>query len=180
MTRAVLFVLAIALLLPAFAAQIKSVTRGGKKIDFIECEKCAMLAKWNEAGTYATINLSRLRDGNPSAAELSRREAETLEMLLQAMGMPTPTEESDVRVLELDASHVVSTRQIGNWVEVWFKNLSDSPRYFRIPMRALGMTGVLQAVDITDRAITPEFKDEVFARVPPRETKVYRLFPKTR
>ncbi len=161
MTRAALSVFAIALLLPAFAAQMRSVTRDGKKIDFIECEKCEMLAKWNEAGTYATINLSRLRDGSPSAAELSRREEETLARVLQAMAMkPTAVPEG--------------------WKEVPLANDSDEPRDFTVSLASLGLSGPVHALDMTDRAVMKDVKDALVARLPPRETKVYRLFPITR
>ncbi len=161
MTRAVLLALAIALLLPSFAAQVKSVMCDGKKIDFIECEKCEMLAKWNEAGTYATVNLSRLRDGDPSAAELSRREAETLERVLAAMAM----QNGDVP---------------NGWTEVPLVNDSDKPRDFPVQLKALGFNGTVHVLDMTDRAMLPDQKDSLVARVPPRETKVYRFSPTTK
>ncbi len=159
--RAVLSIFAVALLLPAFAAQMRSVTRDGKKIDFIECEKCEMLAKWNEDGTYATINMARLRDGNPSAAELSRREAETLERVLAAMSM---------------RKEVVPK----GWTEVPLRNDSDSPRDYAIQLKPLGLRGAVHALDMTDRAMLPDQKDALVVRVPPHETKLYMLSPTTK
>ena len=161
MTRNVLSFLGIALLLPAFAAQVKSVARDGRKIDFIECEKCEMLAKWNEPGTHATINLSRLRDGDPSAAELSRRETEMLGRVLEAMAMK-PAAVPD------------------GWREVPLANDSDEPRDFNVPLVSLGLSGPVHALDMTGRAVMRDLKDALVARVPPHETRVYRLSPTTR
>ncbi len=176
MTRAVLSIFAVALLLQAFAAQLKSVTRDGKKVDFIECERCPMLAKWSEDGTYATLNMSRLGDGNPSAAELSLREAETLERVFAAMAMKPAVESPRCTVL-CDDIHVVATNTVG---DVVIENLVDEPRDFSVPLAELGLHGPVHALDITERAVMPDVNGTLVARVLPRETKILRLSPTTR
>ncbi len=178
MTRAVLSIFAIALLLSATAAQMRSVTRGGKKVDFIECEKCEMLAKWSEDGTYATINLSRLRDGNPSAAELSRRESETLERVLAAMAM-APVKQPR-RIVRSDDMHVVATNSLPGSVELAVENKTGEVRRFSFTLAELGLPRFAHALDMTDRAMLPDVRDALVVLVPPHETKVYRLFPTTR
>ncbi len=174
--RLVLSLLAIALLLPASAAQLKSVARDGKRIDFIECEKCEMMARWSEDGTYATVNMSRLRDGNPSAAELSLREAETLERVFAAMAMKPAVESPRCTVL-CDDIHVIATNTVG---DVVIENLMDEPRDFSVPLAELGLHGPVHALDITERAVMPDVRDALVARVLPRETKMLRLSPTTR
>jgi len=188
--RALLVLAAIAASSSAVCGQMKSVTRGTMKADFVECPKCEMCARFSPDGTYATINNSRLRDGDPGQAVFEERQARMLGRVFAAMQFVASngvvacevfadawrTNGAPARVVERDAAHEALVRDAGNGVvELAVYNLSDAPRDFVVPLAALGISGPAEAVDLTERAIPPDFEDNVVAVVAPKGARIYRL-----
>ena len=66
--------------------QVLSVTRNGRTVTFVECPDCEKSMRVAKDGMSATINLCRLRDGNPDAREFARQRAEMIERAFAAMG----------------------------------------------------------------------------------------------
>ena len=62
-----------------------SVTRNGRTVTFVECPECEKPMRIAADGMSATINLCRLRDGNPDAKEFARRRDEMIERAFAAM-----------------------------------------------------------------------------------------------
>lgn len=58
---------------PVDTRQILSITRNGRTVTFVECPECEKTMRVASDGMSATINLCRLRDGNPDAKEFARR-----------------------------------------------------------------------------------------------------------
>ena len=58
---------------PIDTRQILSITRNGRTVTFVECPECEKTMRVASDGMSATINLCRLRDGNPDAKEFARR-----------------------------------------------------------------------------------------------------------
>ena len=191
MSRALLAALASAALsASAVCAQMTSCVRGTMKADFVECPKCEMCARFSPDGSYATINNSRLRDGDPGPAEFAARQSRMLERVFAAMQLVASnrvvaaegfadawrTNGAPARVVERDGLHEVLVREAGpGSVELALRNLSDEPRAFDVPLSALGMSGLAEAVDLTGRAIPPDFMDCVAATVAPADSKIYLL-----
>ncbi len=180
MIRSCVLSLVAVLALPLVAAQAKSVVRDGRRVDFIECRECDKLAKWSEDGTFATINISRLRDGDPSPVEYSRRESETVELVFAAMAMAKSPAESPRRIVRSDDVHVISTNATCGFVELAVENLVDSPRDINVELAELGICDPVRVLDMTERAVLADFRGVLAVRVPPRERKVFRLVPATR
>ena len=178
--RAIIPFLAFVLALSAESAQIKTVTRGDRKIDFVECENCEMFARWSADRTYATINLSRLREGCSSDDELSRRESEMLDRVLSAMSMPASSEETTNRVFSIDGLRGVTARLRGDMTEVTLENADGKPCEFRIPLKSLGFDVSVHVIDMIERAIPPDFDKELFVRVMPNDTKTLLLSKTTK
>lgn len=75
---ALLVVLAVAVVrrnaaTPTETSLMLSVTRNGRTVTFVECPECEKSMRVASDGMSATINLCRLRDGNPDAREFARR-----------------------------------------------------------------------------------------------------------
>ena len=70
---------------PVDTRQILSVTRNGRTVTFVECPECEKTMRVASDGKTATINLSRLRDGNPDAGEFARRRAAAIEQAFMLM-----------------------------------------------------------------------------------------------
>ena len=190
MKRVLLTLIAIATSAPAVCGQMTSVVRGAMKADFVECPKCEMCARFSPDGLYATINNARLRDGDPGPSAFEERQARMLERVIAAMQFVASnrvvasegfadawrTNGTPTRVVEKDDAHEVLVRDAETGVvELALYNLSDAPRDFVVPLAALGISGSAEAVDLTERAIPPDFKDKVVAFVAPKETRIYRL-----
>ena len=65
--------------------QILSITRNGRTVTFVECPECEKTMRVASDGMSATINLCRLRDGNPDAKEFVRRRDEAVEQAFLLM-----------------------------------------------------------------------------------------------
>ena len=190
MNRALLALVAIATSASAVCGQMTSVVRGAMKADFVECPKCEMCARFSPDGLYATINNARLRDGNPGPAAFEERQSRMLERVLAAMQYVASnrvvasegfanawrTNGTPARVVEKGDAHEALARDIGaGIVELALYNLSDAPRDFVVPLAALGISGSAEAVDLTERAIPPDFEEKVVAFVAPKDARIYRL-----
>ena len=65
--------------------QVLSVTRNGRTVTFVECPECEKSMRIASDGMSATINLCRLRDGNPDAKEFARRRDALVEQAFSLM-----------------------------------------------------------------------------------------------
>ena len=70
---------------PIDTRQILSVTRNGRTVTFVECPECEKTMRVASDGMSATINLCRLRDGNPDAKEFARRRGAAVEQAFLLM-----------------------------------------------------------------------------------------------
>ena len=70
---------------PIDTRQILSITRNGRTVTFVECPECEKSMRIASDGMSATINLCRLRDGNPDAKEFVRRRDEAVEQAFLLM-----------------------------------------------------------------------------------------------
>lgn len=70
---------------PAETGQIVSITRHGCTVTFVECPECEKSMRIASDGMSATINLCRLRDGNPDAKEFARRRDALVEQAFSLM-----------------------------------------------------------------------------------------------
>ena len=64
---------------PVRTGEIVSITREGRTVTYVECPECEKSLRVAPDGMSATINLCRLRDGNPDAREFARRQAVLIE-----------------------------------------------------------------------------------------------------
>ena len=74
---------------PIDTRQILSVTRNGRTVTFVECPECEKSMRIASDGMSATINLCRLRDGNPDAKEFARRRDAAVEQAFLLMAEKT-------------------------------------------------------------------------------------------
>jgi hypothetical protein len=70
---------------PIDTRQILSITRNGRTVTFVECPECEKSMRIASDGMTATINLCRLRDGNPDAREFARRRDAAVEQAFLLM-----------------------------------------------------------------------------------------------
>ena len=70
---------------PIDTRQILSITRNGRTVTFVECPECEKTMRVASDGMSATINLCRLRDGNPDAKEFARRRDAAVEQAFLLM-----------------------------------------------------------------------------------------------
>ena len=70
---------------PVDTRQILSITRNGRTVTFVECPECEKTMRVASDGMSATINLCRLRDGNPDAKEFARRRDAAVEQAFLLM-----------------------------------------------------------------------------------------------
>ena len=70
---------------PIDTRQILSITRNGRTVTFVECPECEKRMRVASDGMTATINLCRLRDGNPDAKEFARRRDAAVEQAFLLM-----------------------------------------------------------------------------------------------
>ena len=70
---------------PVDTRQILSITRNGRTVTFVECPECEKTMRVASDGMSATINLCRLRDGNPDAKECARRRDAAVEQAFLLM-----------------------------------------------------------------------------------------------
>ena len=70
---------------PVDTRQILSITRNGRTVTFVECPECEKSMRIASDGMSATINLCRLRDGNPDAEEFARRRDAAVEQAFLLM-----------------------------------------------------------------------------------------------
>ena len=70
---------------PVDTRQILSITRNGRTVTFVECPECEKSMRIAYDGMSATINLCRLRDGNPDAKEFARRRDAAVEQAFLLM-----------------------------------------------------------------------------------------------
>ena len=190
MKRAISALVALAASVSAMCGQTTSVVRGAMKVDFVECPKCEMCARFSPDGSYATINNSRLRDGDPDPAEFAARQSRMLERVFAAMQFVASnkavacdgfadawrTNGALARAVLKDDSREALVRDVGaGVVELALYNLSDETRDFAVTLAALGIAGPAEAVDLTERALPPNFEERVVAFVAPKGARIYRL-----
>ena len=70
---------------PVETGRMVSVTRSGRTVTFVECPECEKSMRIASDGMSATINLCRLRDGNPDAKEFARRRDALVEQAFSLM-----------------------------------------------------------------------------------------------
>ncbi len=70
---------------PLDAGRMLSVTRNGRTVTFVECPECEKSLRVASDGMSATVNLCRLRDGNPDAREFARRRDAVVEQAFLLM-----------------------------------------------------------------------------------------------
>ena len=70
---------------PIDTREILSITRAGRTVTFVECPECEKSMRIASDGMSATINLCRLRDGNPDAKEFARRRDAAVEQAFLLM-----------------------------------------------------------------------------------------------
>lgn len=70
---------------PSETGQIVSITRHGRTVTFVECPECEKSLRVASDGMSATVNLCRLRDGNPDAREFARRRDAVVEQAFLLM-----------------------------------------------------------------------------------------------
>ena len=70
---------------PIDTREILSITRNGRTVTFVECPECEKSLRIASDGMSATINLCRLRDGNPDAKEFARRRDAAVEQAFLLM-----------------------------------------------------------------------------------------------
>ena len=70
---------------PVDTREILSITRNGRTVTFVECPECEKSMRIASDGMSATINLCRLRDGNPDAKEFARRRDAAVEQAFLLM-----------------------------------------------------------------------------------------------
>ena len=70
---------------PIDTRQILSITRNGRTVTFVECPECEKTMRVASDGMSATINLCRLRDGNPDAKEFAHRRDAAVEQAFLLM-----------------------------------------------------------------------------------------------
>jgi hypothetical protein len=70
---------------PVETGRMVSVTRSGRTVTFVECPECEKSMRIASDGMSATINLCRLRDGNPDAKEFARRRDAAVEQAFLLM-----------------------------------------------------------------------------------------------
>ena len=70
---------------PVDTREILSITRNGRTVTFVECPECEKSMRIASDGMSATINLCRLRDGNPDAREFARRRDAAVEQAFLLM-----------------------------------------------------------------------------------------------
>ena len=70
---------------PVDTRQVLSITRNGRTVTFVECPECEKSMRIASDGMSATINLCRLRDGNPDAEEFARRRDAAVEQAFLLM-----------------------------------------------------------------------------------------------
>ena len=70
---------------PIDMREILSITRNGRTVTFVECPECEKSMRIASDGMTATINLCRLRDGNPDAREFARRRDAAVEQAFLLM-----------------------------------------------------------------------------------------------
>ena len=178
------------------AGQVLSVTRGGCTATFVECPKCEMCARISQDGKSATINLCRLRDGQPIPSVFARRRDAMCERVfaLAAEASRAPkafwgpdaasawlADENAPRVVQSDEHVEVLVRECasrrGTQREVAVRNAADAPLLVEVPLEDFGFAkgARAQAVDLTERAIPPDVEGELSVVVPPKTTKLFRL-----
>jgi len=184
----------------ADCAESKTVTRDGRTVEFVECPKCEMRARFAADAKSATINVSRLRDGNPDKHRYSRLRTMMLERVFKVMETAAAAAEQPfwgeglVRtwrtrglpayVVQREDRFVVLVKDVGEpggkVREVALYNMSDAAREFHVTFASLDLGGKVLVLDLTERAIPEDFASEIAVRVPPKSAKIYRLSAESR
>ena len=70
-----------------------------------------------------------------------------------------------------------SAAKPGSPCELALCNLSDDSRVVEVELSEFGFAGDVELFDLTERAILPDVRGKLSARVPGKETRVFRLSP---
>jgi len=170
---------------------VRSVTRGGRTVTMVDCPKCEMCARIAQDAMTATVNVSRLSDGNPDAREFARRRDAivarvfaTMESVAAAGGGAPWGDDAAVRwlakgatprVVRSDGAEAVFARGSGAAREVFVRNRTDLPREIVVPFASVGLSGCVAILDLTERAIPPDGEGSLHAFVPARGERLFRL-----
>jgi hypothetical protein len=180
----------------ADARQVLSVTRGDCTVTFVKCPECEMCARISQDAKSATVNLCRLRDGQPLPSVFARRRDAMTERVfaLAAEASRAPKDfwgpdaatawlaaADATRAVRSDGRIEVVLRDCaaarGTEREVAVRNATDAPRLVEVPLEEFGFAkgARAEAVDLTERAIPPDVEGELSVVVPPKTTKLLRL-----
>ena len=178
----------------AFAAESKSVTRDGRTVEFVECEKCEMRARFAADGKHATVNISRLKDDSPNKHTLMHRRKQLAERAFRVMeaaaeaeqpfwgeeivktwrsrGLPSYVVRREGRAVAL----VKDVGEAGGRVrELALYNMEDATHSFDVSFASLDLEGKVDVLDLTERAIPPPSAAGVAVKVAPKSARVFRL-----
>ena len=178
----------------AYAAESKSVTRDGRTVEFVECEKCEMRARFAADGKHATVNVSRLKDDSPNKHTLQHRRKQLMERAFEVMeaaasseqpfwgeeivktwrsrGLPSYVVRREGRAVAL----VKDVGEAGGRVrELALYNMEDATHSFDVSFASLDLEGGVKVLDLTERAIPPPSAAGVAVKVAPKSARIFRL-----
>ena len=158
----------------ASAAESKSVTRDGRTVEFVECEKCEMRARFAADGKHATVNVSRLKDDSPNKHTLQHRRKQLMERAFEVMeaGLPSYVVRREGKAVAL----VKDVGEAGGRVrELALYNMEDATHSFDVSFASLDLEGKVNVLDLTERAIPPPSAAGVAVKVAPKSARIFRL-----
>lgn len=178
----------------ASAAESKSVTRDGRTVEFVECEKCEMRARFAADGKHATVNVSRLKDDSPNKHTLQRRRKQLMERAFEVMEAAASSEqpfwgEEIVKtwrsrglpgyVVRREGKAVALVKDVGEAGgrvrELALCNMEDATHSFDVSFASLDLEGKVNVLDLTERAIPPPSAAGVAVKVAPKSARIFRL-----
>ena len=179
---------------PSPRGEMMSVTRDGRTATFVDCPMCEICARMSSDAKSATVNNSRLKDGDPSPRALEARRAKLLDRVFAAMKEASGakgvfwgdelagawrTNDVPPRVVRRDADGEVLVRGLSASnkaaCELAVFSAADESRTFVVDFETLGLAGTVEALDLTERAIPPDMEKKLSALVPAKGVKIYRL-----
>ena len=178
----------------AYAAESKSVTRDGRTVEFVECEKCEMRARFAADGKHATVNVSRLKDDSPNKHTLQHRRKQLMERAFEVMEAAAEAEqpfwgEEIVKtwrsrglpsyVVRREGRAVALVKDVGaaggRVRELALYNMEDATHSFDVSFASLDLEGKVNVLDLTERAIPPPSAAGVAVKVAPKSARIFRL-----
>ena len=169
---------------------VMSVTSEGRTVTMVACPECEMCARIAQDAKTATVNVSRLRDGNPDEREFARRRDKTVRRVFELMKLAEETGgaewgeeaakrwragEASPRTVRKDSAEEVLAGECGPVRKVLVRNLTDAVREVVVPFASVGLAGRVEIVDLTERAIPPDGEGSLRVVLPAKGEKLYRL-----